>query len=280
MQKKILVTGCSGYIGSHLCEMLEDNYDVLGFDMVDPLFPMKNFVNGTIFSVSDLRKLKRHGNFDAIVHLAALVRVGESEKVPDEYYLTNTFGTLQVLDEINTPHFIFASTGAAELGNSPYARSKRAAEDIVNQAAGGYTIFRFYNVIGTDGFPPTNPDGLMHKLVEAAAHGEFTIHGNDYEESHDGTPIRDYVHVNEICNSIITAIESKPTNTIECLGHGKGYSVKEIVDLFKKTNDIDFTVKYGPRRPGDAPITVLKDVSRFMVQKYDIKDLLCVDTGS
>jgi len=221
--KKILVTGCSGYIGSHLCELLKDNYIVYGVDIVGPLSDsIAQFIN------YDLRTLFAFGAqpYDAVVHLAALVRVGESEQKPIQYYFTNVLGTVNVLDFVKTDHFIFASTGAAESLNSPYAISKRAAEQIIQQICPAYTIFRFYNVIGTDGFPPTNSDGLMYKLMEASITGKFTIYGNNYTESHDGTPIRDYVHVNEICNAIVEAIEHGPTNTIECLGHGKGYTVK------------------------------------------------------
>lgn len=267
--KKILITGCSGYIGSHLCQMMKDKYEVYGLDIKVPNFPISHF------SFEDIRDMFPHEtHYDAVVHLAALVRVGESEERPRDYYLTNLLGTMNALGHVKTDHFVFASTGAAELCNSPYAVSKRAAEDIVRKSEQAHTIFRFYNVIGTDGFPPTNPDGLMMKLMDAVDKGEFTIYGNDYNESHDGTPIRDYVHVNEICNAIIESIEHGPTNTIECLGHGKGYSVQEIVELFKQANNVDFEINYGPRRPGDAPVTVLKEVSRFMKEQYDVLGLL------
>lgn len=271
--KKLLVTGCSGYIGSHLCKMLKNKYIVDGIDLVEPLYP---YISQ--FTKLDINMM--HGwnkKYDAVIHLAALVRVGESEQKPKQYYSTNVLGTVNILDFVKTNHFIFASTGAAESLNSPYAISKRIAEQIIQQVCPAHTIFRFYNVIGTDGFPPTNPDGLMHKLMEATVTGKFTIYGNDYTESHDKTPIRDYVHVNEICNAIIEAIEHGPTNTIECLGHGKGYSVKEIVDIFQKTNNIKLDIEYGPRRKGDAPVTVLKNVSKFMKSQYDITDLLKID---
>ncbi len=111
------------------------------------------------------------------------------------------------------------------------------AEDVVreyctNHRPTPYTIFRFYNVIGSEGFAPTNPDGLMYNLIMAMQSKEFTVFGNDYDVSPDGTCIRDYVHVNEICDSLKQAIE-KPSNQIECLGHGVGYTVREIVSLFQ-----------------------------------------------
>ena len=103
--------------------------------------------------------------------------------------------------------------------------------------------------------------------------GSFTIFGNDYTESHDGTCVRDYVHVNEICGALIDAIE-KPSNNIECLGHGVGYTVKEIVSLFQQVNDCDIDVKYGPRRKGDLPSSVLEDVSPYMKHLYTLEELL------
>jgi UDP-glucose 4-epimerase len=131
-------------------------------------------------------------------------------------------------------------------------------------------------VIGTDGFAPTNPDGLMHNLMKAPETGEFTIFGNDYNCSDDGTCVRDYVHVNEICDALRTAIEN-PSNGVESLGHGVGHTVSEIVNLFKKVNDVDFTVKTGPRRKGDLASSVLAEVSPYMKNLYTIEELLKVD---
>jgi UDP-glucose 4-epimerase len=116
----------------------------------------------------------------------------------------------------------------------------------------------------------------MYNLIKARDTKEFTIFGNDYENSTDGTCIRDYVHVNEICDALIQAIE-KPSNSVESLGHGVGYTVKEIVSLFQKVNDVDFEVKYGPRRKGDLAISVLEDVSPYMKNLYTMDELLKVD---
>ena len=84
------------------------------------------------------------------------------------------------------------------------------------------------------------------------------------------------MHVNEICNALKEAIE-KPSNSVECLGHGVGYTVKEMVSLFQKVNDCDFDVEYGPRRKGDIPSSVLEDVSPYMKHMYKLEDLLKVD---
>lgn len=278
--KKILITGCSGYIGSHLCKLLENEYEVHGLDIRPPQHPVKKFIEqdiNRIFNVED--------EYDAVIHLAALVNVSESERVPIPYYITNLNGTMNVVNKIKTKNFIFASTGAAEGCASAYGISKRAAEDVVrdyftNHRPTPFTIFRFYNVIGTSGYPPTNPDGLMYNLMRSDETRNFTIFGNDYETP-DGTCIRDYVHVDEICDALRTAIE-KSSNKIECLGHGVGYSVKEIFDIFLRVNE-DYLYrnnsdailqKIGPRRKGDIPCSVLEDVSPYMKNLYSIEELL------
>jgi UDP-glucose 4-epimerase len=277
VKKKILITGSSGYIGSHLCEMLGEQYEVHGLDVVDPHVPLNEFYR------CDIRKpflVPGDIEFDAVVHLAALVRVGESEQKPISYYITNLNGTMNVVNKIKTKNFIFASTGAAQDCKSAYGISKRAAEDVVrefctNHRETPYTIFRFYNVIGSTVVAPTNPDGLMYNLMKARETGEFTVFGTDYERTSDGTCVRDYVHVNEICDALKQAIE-KPSNQIESLGHGVGYTVKEIVSLYQKVNDIDIDVKYGPRRKGDIDVSVLEDVSPYMRNLYTIEELLKV----
>ena len=136
-------------------------------------------------------------------------------------------------------------------------------------------MFRFYNVTGTDGFPATNPDGLFYKLNEAIETGTFSIYGGDYD-TRDGTAIRDYVHVNEICHAIDRSIY-KPSNSIENLGHGKGYSVKEIVETFKKVNNVNFEVKIEDRREGDPPKNVLDSVSNYMKEIYTLEDYLKIN---
>jgi UDP-glucose 4-epimerase len=274
--KKILITGNSGYIGSHLTKMLKGEYEIHGLDMVPNQIDVDNQ------HIIDIRRMfELHHEYDAVIHLAALVNVSESERKPLSYYITNLNGTMNVLSKIKTKNFIFASTGAAVSCESAYGISKRAAEDVVREyctqhKVNPYTIFRFYNVIGSDGFAPTNHDGLMYNLLRTKDTGEFTIFGNDYEVSNDGTCVRDYVHVNEICDALRTAIE-KPSNQVESLGHGVGYTVKEIVDKFQTVNDTTFEVKYGPRRKGDIASSVLADVSSYMRNLYTMEELLKVD---
>lgn len=273
--KKVMITGCSGYIGSHLSKMLAGRYIIHGLDVKEPIVPVHKFYKvdiNKLFTIPDQTE-----PYDAVIHLAALVNVGESEKMPIMYYITNLNGTMNVLNKVPSKNFIFASTGAAVACESAYGISKRAAEDCVVEYCTkhnpkDYTMFRFYNVIGSDGIKPTNPDGLMFNLMQAPSKGSFTIFGNDYQTK-DGTCMRDYVHVNEICNALMTAIE-QPANGLENLGHGFGMSVTDMVKAFKKVNNVDFEVIYGPRRKGDIPVSILQNPSKYLKTMYEFEDLL------
>jgi UDP-glucose 4-epimerase len=274
--KKILITGNSGYIGSHLTKLLDGKFELYGIDTKNPLHQVTKHYKYDIRQEIPVNSIE----FDCIIHLAALVNVGDSQKSPTDYYMTNFIGTLNVINKLKCKSFVFASTGAAEYCHSAYGTSKKAAEDCVKEWCNfkniPYTIFRFYNVIGSDGYEPTNPDGLMYNLLKAKDTGEFTIYGNDYEQSSDGTCVRDYVHVMEVCEALKQAI-TKSSNSIECLGHGVGYTVKEMVNLFQKVNDVEFSINYGPRREGDLPSSVLEDVSPYMKTLYTIEDLLKIN---
>jgi UDP-glucose 4-epimerase len=272
---KILITGNSGYIGSHLTQILkkDSGLEIHGLDKNGPLvsvekFYKQNIVEDTDWNIDD--------EYDCVVHLAAEVAVGRSVITPTLYYQTNTIGTLNVLKKIKTKRLVIASTGAAAGLGSPYGISKRAMEDVVFEYCKDknipFTIFRFYNVTGSDGIEPTNPDGLFASLIAAARTDKFTIFGDDYN-TRDGTCVRDYTHVNEICHAVIQGI-SESTNQIENLGHGVGTTVKEMVEMFKDVNDCNFEVIVGPRREGDLEVSVLSNPSRFMKKIYDIKELL------
>jgi len=269
---KILVTGNSGYIGNHLVDLLKkQNHEVYGQDLVDPVIDVDYFLK------EDIRTgTWTEHNFDCVIHLAALVKVGESEDNPIEYYSTNIDGTVKLLSKVSTKNFIFASTGVAEKCINPYGISKRAAEDCVKQYCNSlgipYTIFRFYNVIGSTVAPATNPDGLFFNLVKAQLTGKFNLYGTDYDTI-DGSAIRDYVHVEEICHAILQAV-SQPSNSIENLGHGQGYSVRQIIDLFKIVNGIDFEIVDTQRRKGDLEVSVLDHPSTYMPKLNTIEDML------
>ena len=271
--KTILITGNSGYIGSHLTNLLNQKYNVIGLDLIP------NKANVTEQLICDIRNFPDLDlEFDAVIHLAALVKVNESVINPIQYYATNLNGTINLLHKIKhkTTNFIFASTGSAEYCNNPYGVSKKAAEDCVKQFCNdnnvNFTTFRFYNVIGSSGFSPTNPDGLFYNLLQAKSRGVFTIFGNDYSTK-DGTAVRDYVHVDEICKAIEKAINT-PANKIENLGHGQGHTVKEIVTLFQKHNNCEFDVKYGARRLGDLERSVLDNPSLYLDNIYGIEELV------
>lgn len=273
--KKILITGNSGYIGSHLSKLLDGAYELYGLDLKSPQYSVTKQYKHDIRQHVPANSIV----FDCVIHLAALVNVGESEKLPTDYYMTNFCGTLNVMNTVKFKNFVFASTGAAEKCESAYGTSKKAAEDCVREWCTykniPYTTFRFYNVIGSDGFKPTNPDGLMYNLIKALDTKEFTIYGNDYNTV-DGTCVRDYVHVMEICNALKEAIEN-PANSLQNLGHGIGHTVKEMVEIFGSSNEVTINATYGPRRKGDIETSVLADVSPYMKQLYDINDLLKVD---
>jgi UDP-glucose 4-epimerase len=262
--KKVLITGSEGYIGKHLIQMLGNKYDIYKLDLKDPTTPL------------DICTVNWDLEFDTVVHLAALVNVSRSTKFPEDYFNTNVNGTRHLLRNLKYKNFIFASTGSAVGMASPYGISKKMAELIVEDYCKNnnkdYTMFRFYNVTGVDGFPPTNPDGLMASLIKAEETGIFYIYGGDYNTA-DGTAIRDYTHVNEICLSLSKAIE-EPALNLENLGHGVGTSVKEMVEIYKCVNNCEFKVEIKDRRPGDLEISVLDNVSRYMTKLYNIRDLL------
>jgi len=276
--KKILITGNSGYIGSHLTKILTEQnvYELYGLDKDVPKIDITNFV------VEDIRNsgewIYADIEFDCVVHLAAEVAVGRSVLNPTLYYLTNTLGTVNVLKNLKFKRFVHASTGSAGPMNNPYGISKRGAEDVVRQFCTEqnipYTTFRFYNVTGTDGIEPTNVDGLMWNLMNAQKTGEFNLFGDDYN-TEDGSAIRDYTHVNEICYSVIKGIEYS-SNQIENLGHGVGTSVKQMIEIYKRVNDCDFTVNICPRKSGDLERSVLDNPSTFMQKLYTMDDLLKV----
>jgi UDP-glucose 4-epimerase len=269
---KILVTGSNGYIGRHLCAMLEEkNYEVHKLD-----YDINPDLRQYIYDIRDAKELKNGGTsfhtYDAVIHLAALVRVGESVHYPTLYYDTNINGTLNVIQRIKYKNFIFASTGAASNPLSPYGLSKRVAEDIVAEQCKHFTTFRFYNVTGTGGFPATNPDGLFYNLTQAIETRKFHLHGTDYNTK-DGTCVREYIHVNDVCDALIRAIDT-PTNGVENLAYNDTRTVKEIVNIFKEVNNVDFDVIYKDVRPGDLESMYLPDPSKFMVRNYTYEQML------
>jgi UDP-glucose 4-epimerase len=272
MKKNILITGANGYIGKHLCKMLSyfEKYNVFTLDKEGPVNFSIDIRDGL-----EVMRVGRYLDFDTIIHLAALVRMNESVKTPEKYYHTNINGTANILKYIRYNNFVFASTGGAENPTNPYGLSKRAAEDVVRQyAMDTSTIFRFYNVTGSDGFAPTNPDGLLFNLLKAVKTGSFFLYGNDYNTK-DGTALREYIHVNDVCRSLIRAIEQN-SNEIENLAYGDPKTVLEIVNTFKESNSVNFDVFLKNRREGDAESMYLKKPSKFMECNYSLRNMLRV----
>lgn len=261
---KILVTGSQGFIGQHLVKKMSSLHDVFKVDINDPTLSI---------DITDPINLDIH--FDAVIHLASLVNVERSTRFPEDYFNTIVNGTLNILKNISYDHFIFSSSGSAAGLANPYGLSKRMAEYIIEDHCvknnKNYSIFRFHNVTGTDGFPP-RVDSLLASLIRAEAEGVFHIYGDNYDTS-DGTTLRDYTHVNEICDAVIRSLDS-PSNSIENLGHGTGTSVKEIVDTYRRVNNCDFKVVILPRRIGDLAVSVTDNPSRYIKKMYSMEALL------
>jgi len=278
---KVLITGNSGYIGSHLTQFLlnkRSSLELYGLDKSKPIVPIERFSWNDITMPGYIKWQTDNIEFDCVIHLAAEVGVGRSVLNPILYYKTNTLGTLRILQDLKYKRFIHASTGSAGPMNNPYGISKRAAEQIVDQYCKErsipFTTFRFFNVTGSDGIEPTNPDGLMWNLMNAQKTGVFNLFGNDYNTL-DGSAIRDYTHVNEICRALEQAID-RSTNQIENLGHGIGTSVIEMIELYKTVNNCKFEVNVCPRRVGDLERSVLDKPSPFMQKLYTMEELLWV----
>jgi len=250
----VIVTGAKGYIGSVLMNKLPE-------------------ANGIDIDDWDIRHPTQwNAEVTTVVHLAALVRVGESVQIPQEYYDTNVTGTLNVIRAFPNAKFIFASTGAAFNADSPYGHSKVMSEQIIKDTCkNGYTIFRFYNV---GGGTPTNPEGLPSSVERARKTGKFTIFGTDYDTK-DGTCVRDYIHVEDITDAIIRAINEPAAMTdYEPLGSGNSYTVKEYLNAYQSKYGESFDIVYGDRRPGDLAISEVPFVSKFMNVTKKLEDIV------
>lgn len=276
----ILVTGCNGYIGSHVVKNLAGHgYKISGLDI--DVHGESNDVTQylTKFYLHDIRS-KFNGEYDAIVHLAGLATVSESMSAPYSYYETNIFGTKTLLDHTQSNHFLFASTSSAWEMASPYARSKVAAEDVIRQQHSDYTIFRFFNVSGTNGeFKQLGPaTHLIRVAAEVAANRRscLEIFGTDYN-THDGTCVRDYVHVMDLADAITQSIITGPARTpYECIGSNHGYSVFEVVDTMRRVSGHNIPVKLSSRRTGDAVCSVVDKLSDLVTLSRTLEDM-CLD---
>lgn len=277
---KVLVTGATGYIGSHVCKILKERgHYVEAWDI--NIWGDYNDISAYCdhFYHYDVTKNIK-GSFDAVVHLAGRSLVEPSVHHPTEYYRTNIMGTSNIIDRVETDHFVFASTSSAWEMASPYARSKVAAEDVIKEKAAGYTIFRFFNVSGTNGhFHQLNPPSHLIHIAALCAAGkipQINVYGTDYP-TRDGTCIRDYVHVVDLASAIVKAVESGPANTpYECLGSNQGYSVLEVLDTMERVTGVPLKRVYTGRRQGDAVSSVVDKLSNFIILEKTIEDM-CLD---
>lgn len=275
---RVLVTGCNGYIGSHVCRALKQSgHDVTGWDI--NIYGEHNDVTAYLdrYRTRDVTGQFLRGEFDAVVHLAGLTVVPHSIKYPWDYYRVNIEGTKNILSCVATDHFLFASTSSAWEMASPYARSKVCAEDVIREHTPDHTIFRFFNVSGTDGTmrqlgPATH---LIRVAAEVAAgrRSHVDIYGDDYDTP-DGTCIRDYVHVMDLADAICAAVQRGPACTPwECIGSNHGYSVWDVIKVMRTVSGHDIPVRIAPRRQGDAVCSVVDRLSGLVELKRTIEDM-------
>lgn len=275
---KVLVTGSNGYIGSHVCKSLcEHGYHVDGCDI--NVHGEHNNVDRylTTFIDLDVRNITFKSEYDCVVHLAGLAAVEKSVAQPWNYYHTNIAGTKNVLDNINNDHIIFASTSSAWEMASPYARSKVAAEDVIKESTDNYTIFRFFNVSGTDGeFRQLGAATHLIRIAAEVAAGKresITVFGTDYD-TRDGTCIRDYVHVSDLTSAIVKAVDQGAMKTpYECLGSNQGWTVLEVIETMRKVTGHSVPVILGNRRPGDAVASIVDELSDLIQLEHTIEDM-------
>jgi len=279
---RLLVTGATGYIGSHFVKTAaEAGHSILAADYNWNQNDISEYTRK--FFNWDIRTESKHiYNIDKVVHIAAKTKVPESVKNPYDYYLTNVIGTANVAKSLIDPidHFIYCSTGSAfEPESNPYAGSKYAGELVAKQYYDRTSVVRFYNVSGNDGMNKFDND-YSHLIRKAAAvvNGKFEklyIHGTDYN-TRDGTCVRNYTHVKDIVDSLLRIVDNDPTNEIDCLGSPNGYTVKEVIDTMRSVSNTQFEVEEAGRRPGDVDISTVPYESKYFKEEKTLEDM-CLD---
>ncbi|GIL18220.1 MAG: UDP-glucose 4-epimerase GalE [Oligoflexia bacterium] len=309
----ILITGGAGYIGSHAARQLIDrSYSVVVLDNLSTghrwAIPSSvPFYQGNISDSSLVAKIIREHQVDSVMHFAALTDVGQSVLDPELYEENNYIGSQKLIDtaaSMGVRNFIFSSTAAvygdpSELPVSektkpapinPYGMTKLKTEDYLkkNHYNMRYLILRYFNVAGArlDGTLGQSTPRATHliKVAAEAACGKrslIKIFGTDYS-TRDGTCIRDYIHVEDLCDAHILALE-KLSGGLESqifnLGYGQGYSVKEVISMMKKVSDVDFKVETAPRRIGDSVEIIANSTRAHQVlgwsPKYNSLEVIC-----
>lgn len=318
VKMKILITGGAGYIASHtLKALLEQNkheicvIDNLYSGSLNAIKTLKNIGNFNFFKLdlsdeSELEKLFKAQNFEAVLHFAAFIEVAESMKNPLKYYLNNTANTAKLINlasKNGVKYFIFSST-AAVYGEpksafvdeksplcpiNPYGRSKMMSEQILQDCQNfKYAILRYFNVAGA------SVDGLIGQNYPNATHlikvicqcitkkrENISIFGNDYDTA-DGTCIRDYIHIEDLANAHLSALDylkSRQKSEIFNVGYGRGFSVSEVIQAAKRVSGVDFSVLNAPRRQGDpiklvANANKLKELTSWRAQHNSLDEII------
>ena len=284
----VLVCGGTGYIGSHICvELLDAGYEVTVIDDFSNSKPEVlehikeitgkevKFYEFNILNEEKTEAVFKENKIDAVIHCAAFKAVGESVEKPIEYYTNNLTTTLivsKMMKKYNVNQIVFSSSATVygdpetvpitedcKLGETtnPYGTSKAMMERILTDVQHAYpqmsvTLLRYFNPIGED--PKGIPNNLMPYIMKVAT-GELEclgVFGDDYD-THDGTGVRDYIHVVDLAKGHVKAIEhyAKPGVHICNLGTGTGYSVLDLVKTFERVNNVKVNYVIKDRRPGD-----------------------------
>lgn len=289
--KQILVTGGAGFVGSHVVKLLGQKgytpitYDNLSMGTAKSVIAGE-FIQGDLADLKVLDQVFATYSIAAVMHLAGSIDIRESISDPAFYYgnnLANTLNLLNTMCKYDVKHLIFSSS-AAIFGYpktpkiteshpmdpiSPYGRSKLYVEKILEDFDAAYGIksscLRYFNAAGGD------PDGLVKNCKkkesniiplilksQLAPNGWITLFGTDYNTP-DGTCVRDYIHVLDIANAHILALEQIWKNGVSTqynLGNGNGFSLREVVETATAVTGKPVRVIDGPRRPGDPAILI------------------------
>lgn len=309
--KNILVTGGAGYIGSHIVEKLVKK-KFLKIFIVDDLSTghkrlinkKATFIKANINKTKLIKKIILKNKIDTIIHLAAKTIVTESEKKPKLYYKVNVLGTKSLLNAAKNSlvkNFLFSSTAAVygskiryvnenskTFPDSIYGKTKLQAENLVKRNfKKNYIILRYFNVVGAS---PSKKIGLINRYgqlfknfaVEILKNKpKLSVYGKDYDTK-DGTCIRDFIHVNDLAEihlKVLLKVSKNDKSVILNCGYGKGFSVLEVVNNFKKFSKNKVTVKFQKRRKAEivesiANVTKLKNYLKWKPKFFNLNKMI------